>query len=336
MSNFINNDNKGFIWDILMEQKLFEGIDQKYNYDIKHLFEQTILSIENQKKNISLVEKNKEVIKLMVIGLDKFKSKQSQLPIKYTNTELHEEREKKFKIELKRKQTEFDGLNKSIPEKIDFSDTLDEKIGDKMDVLLAEIISNREKLLNQSIITHNTEIATKWIENGDTNLIENTEKNQTLKNLKIGNDTQIQDNQIVNLDKKTKVTFNEYNNKIHNFSSDSSPISISINEKSNINNNIANNNINNNIANNNDIQNNYIDDIDNNFFKNLKPNIHENTKIKSEFEYEPISNSNDCSNKLIDEIDTIKREMNEINDKLKMMESKQEEILFILKSIVKL
>lgn len=237
-SQFISNENKGIIWEILIEQKLFNGIEQKHKYEIKDLFENTILMIENQGKGLSLIEKNKEVIKHMVLKLESFKSVPVISKREYTNEELQKERQKKIDNEFKKKQSEFDGLTKPIPEKIDFSDKLDEKIGDKMDELLAQAIATRELQLNQVIQTHNPETATKWIvgENTPNIITNNVDNKEQPKNLKIGIETSIQDNQIVNLDiptqtnqhyKKMKVSFNESNNEIHNFSNDS-PISMPV------------------------------------------------------------------------------------------------------------
>ena len=234
MSDFTSIQNKGIIWEILIEQKLFEGIDQKHKYEIKDLFENTILMIENQGKGLSLIEKNKEVIKNMVLRLESFKPQPIISKREYTNEEIHKERQKTFETELKRKQTEFDGLSRKPPEKIDFSDKLDEKIGDKMDSLLAEAIAAREFQMNQVIQTHNPETASKWIVGGNNlnvgiNGNEHQSNQEQPKNLKIGNETHIQENQIVildksknnNHDKKMKVSFNEANNEIHNFSKDS-------------------------------------------------------------------------------------------------------------------
>lgn len=229
MSDFVSNQNKGIIWEILIEQKLFEGIDQKHKHEIKELFENTVLMIESQGKGLSLMEKNKEVIKIMVLRLESFKGQPIISKREYTNEELHKEKQQVFENKLKKKQSEYDDMNIKIPEKIDFSDKLDEKIGDKMDSLLAQAIASRERQLNQVIQTHNPENASKWItgENGNiSNEINNFETQP--KNLKIGNETQIQDNQIVildktkqNIDKRMKVSFNESNNEIHNFSKDS-------------------------------------------------------------------------------------------------------------------
>jgi len=314
MSDFTANENKGIIWDILVEQKIFENVESKYKYEIKDIFEQTILITEKQGRGLSLIEKNKEVIKIMVIKLDAFKkqllNKPPAVPRQYTNDELHKERQSAFERELKRKQTEFDGLTRTAPEKIDFSDVVDEKIGDKMDMLLAETIASRERQLNQVLRTQTPEQATKWIEgNGDEN------KGQNI-NLKIGNDTYIQDNIIVSLDKK--VSFND-TNKIQNFSIDSAPNTITpINDQSHSSQINSSN-------------------IENNFFKMLKkeeldtPNA--TTFHLNKFE-------TNTSEKIIEkdmkyDIINIKQEIKDVNEKINQIFINQTDIITLLKSIIK-
>ena len=321
MTDFTGNENKGIIWDILVEQKIFENVESKHKYEIKDIFEQTILITEKQGRGLSLIEKNKEVIKTMVIKLDTFKkqllNKPPSVPRQYTNSELHKERQSAFERELKRKQTEFDGLTRTAPEKIDFSDIVDEKIGDKMDMLLAETIASRERQLNQVLQTQTPDQATKWIEgNLDENGIEN--KGQNI-NLKIGNDTYIQDNIIVNLDKK--VSFND-TNKIQNFSIDSAPNTIipssqsqspspskQVNSSS----------------------------IENTFFKMLKKEELD-TPNTSSFHLNAFDTN--TSEKIIEkdmkyDIINIKQEIKDVNEKINQIFINQTDIITLLRSIVK-
>jgi len=352
MSVFNDNDNKAILWDILSEQKLFEGIDLKYRYEIKDAFEQTILVVEKQGRGMSLIEKNKEVIKKMVSILDTFKRQQqtqTTVPRQYTNEELHKERQNAFERELKRKQTEFDGLNRTIPEKIDFSDKLDEKIGDKMDMLLSEAIASRERELKQVLEIQNPETASKWIENNDyglKNMIEPDNPEQTNIspiNLKIGEEAKINDNQIVNLDKNFKkiqriqrVSFNDEENKILNFSDNSTPLSINTKRENQ-----------GKITNINEIIKTNDKDIEKNFFKMLKKeepdssneiNFQLNTIDKKE---QDLMNSNMIENNIRMDIDNLRKELQETNKSIEIINksvdsihSKQEEIIFILKTML--
>jgi hypothetical protein len=290
----------------------------------------------------------------MVSILDTFKRQQqtqNSVQRQYTNEELHQERQKAFVREVKRKQSEFDGLNRTIPEKIDFSDKLDEKIGDKMDMLLSEAISSRERELKQVLEIQNPETSSKWIENNVfslKNMIEpdnSGQPNNHHVNLKIGDDAQIQDSQIVNLDKNFKkiqriqrVSFNDEENKILNYSNDSSPLSI--NTKREDQGKITNININEIIKKNDN-------DIEKNFFIMLKKeepdssnelNFHSNSIDKKEHE---LINSNIIENNIRMDIDNLKKELQETNKSIEIMNksidsisSKQEEIIFILKTML--
>lgn len=343
MADFTSNDNKSILWDILSEQNLFEGIDAKHKYEIKDVFEQTILLVEKQGRGLSLIEKNKEVIKNMVISLETFKRQQQtpSVPRQYTNEELHLERQKAFERELKRKQTEFDGLNRTIPEKIDFSDKADEKIGDKIDSLLAEAIASRERELKQVLQIQNPETAVKWIETG--NGINNFNDSGTIKNLKIGEEAQIQETQIVNLDRKAhkpqKVSFNDDKNKTLNYSTESAPISINRERE------IINNNVKIKIDQKDNID--KPDDIGFNFFKMLKtddtvPSNEQNNDFNliSKDDIEKI-NTNNLDNGIRLDIENLKKELLEtnksvdlINKSIDSINTKQDEIIFILKTII--
>lgn len=339
MAEFTSNDNKSILWDILVEQNLFEGIDSKYKYEIKDVFEQTILVVEKQGRGLSLIEKNKDVIKNMVMTLESFKRQQQSpiVPRQYTNEELHKERQKAFERELQRKQTEFDGLNRTMPEKIDFSDKADEKLGDKIDTLLAETIASRERELKQVLQIQNPEMAAKWIETG--NRISNFNDSESIRNLKIGEEAQIQETQIVNLDKKVhraqKVSFNENDNKTLNYSIESAPSSINRERE------ILNNNVKIKI----DVKD-KTDDIGFNFFKMLKTEDEASSSEQNDMnliskeDIEKINNNN-LDNGIRLDIENLKKELLEtnksvdlINKSIDSINTKQEEILFILKTFI--
>lgn len=336
MSDFTSNGNKSILWDILSEQNVFENVDAKHKYEIKDVFEQTILLVEKQGRGLSLIEKNKDVIKNMVISLETFKQ-QKQSPNaqrQYTNEDLHKERQKAFEKELKRKKTEFDGLNRTIPEKIDFSDKADEKLGDKIDYILAETIASRERELNQVLQIQNPELAAKWIESG--NGINNFNHLEINKNLKIGEEAHIQETQIVNLDKKyhkpQKVSFNDSNNKTLNFSTESAPNSI--NSERDSYNNIDNNNVH--IS----IHQKIDEDIGINLFKMLKKDDYSQNDSISNEETAKINNNNFENNVRLD-IENLNKKLfetnksvDEISKSIGLINSKQEEILFILKTMM--
>ena len=159
---FTNNKNKELLWGLLIEQKSFNGIDTKYKSNIELVFERTIKIIDTNLKNELLFNKNKEVIKEMVVYLNTLRRPlQSQVAQQtniqnYTYDEIHKAKLDRFDNELKQKQKEFDSIiKKDAPNSIDFSDKMDEKIGDKMDLLISQTITMRENQLKE-ILNENT------------------------------------------------------------------------------------------------------------------------------------------------------------------------------------
>lgn len=153
---FTSNENKELLWGVLIEQNSFKDIDPKHKSNIEIVFERTIKIINFNMKNEELFNKNKEVIKEMVVYLNTLRNS-SQLPssyqnktLNYTHDEIHKEKLERFDNQLKQKQVEFETIiKKNVPESIDFSDKMDEKIGDKMDLLISQTIAMRENQLKQ-------------------------------------------------------------------------------------------------------------------------------------------------------------------------------------------
>jgi hypothetical protein len=213
MSEFKTKENKGFIWDFLNEQKLFDGISPSYQKDIQLSFEQMIENVDIQYTSKGLIDKNKEVIRLMVGQLELYKKQtQAQLqsqqqprskttnnqqqndPIIYKAEDIHQDRQSKMDIAFKQKQNEFNSFKMKSPQDISFADKKDEPIGDDMDNLIAKTIAMREKQLNQLLETQNPDQlnrAAKWIDNGNNG--NNVNASGKVINLKIGGDTELND-----------------------------------------------------------------------------------------------------------------------------------------------
>lgn len=154
---FTNNQNKELLWGLLIEQNSFNGIEPKHKSNIESIFERTIKIVDINLKNELLFHKNKEVIKQMILYLNTLKNS-SHVPsvssqpksLNYTHDEIHKEKIEKFDNEVKQKQIEFDNIiKKDIPKSIDFSEKIDEKIGDKMDLLISQTLAMRENQLKQ-------------------------------------------------------------------------------------------------------------------------------------------------------------------------------------------
>lgn len=227
MSDFLSNDNKGFIWSLLSEQQIFDGINPKYKTEIQEKFEKTLLDVSSQGRFFNLVEKNKETIRLMVLIVDDYKKK----TIPYTSLEIQELRQKKFDNELQKKQNEFVSLvSKPVVDEIVFADKNDGPLEESMDVLLARAMAIRENELNQVLDRQDTQIASEWIGNSkqiaskqdsnNKNSSDNIDYNKSnVINLKIGGETTLKAEQVVSLDtnKKQRVNFDERSNSVFTY-----------------------------------------------------------------------------------------------------------------------
>ena len=160
MTDFLTIKNKEFIWGLLSDKQMFDGINPKYKIEIQERFEKTLIGISTQGKIYNLVEKNKEAIRSMVLILDEYKKKQEP----YTNLEIQERRQKNFQNELEKKKKEFNITSKTPNiEDMNFSDEIDKPLGENMEILLERAMALRAQQLNQVLEKQDTQKATEWI-----------------------------------------------------------------------------------------------------------------------------------------------------------------------------
>jgi hypothetical protein len=204
-TEFNSTKNKGTLWNIMYENGLFDDIESKYVNNVKNDFEKKISEISlniSQVDNLTIL--NKQVISDMMNNILKYKNeKTDELPPPLINSsDITDQRQKVFNNVLQTKKNEFDTMmNKNIPNKIDFSDVADKPIGSEMDKILAETIAWREKQLNV-VLEKQTE-ASAWI-NREQDKDTNTNTATSIKNIKIGQPTILDNKNIVTL-KKTAI-----------------------------------------------------------------------------------------------------------------------------------
>lgn len=193
---YSGRDNKGIIWGVLLENKLFEGLNDSQS--ILNEFEQQIQTIGKtiQQKD-SIVSLNKKTINHMVSYIKYIKTQQQQktnqstLPntsSAHTIEDIMKERQQHFKKTLNAKQEEFKKtIQGHIPKAIDFSDKAEQPIQGDMDRKLSELMEKRGVELNYLPKKEELKKATSWIQNGGSvmNTTTTTSNNQTIQ-LQIG------------------------------------------------------------------------------------------------------------------------------------------------------
>lgn len=147
---FTSIKNKAFLWDLMRNNNMFQTVPESKAGLVKDIFEKKIATIGLQiTTNDQLVQLNKRVISEMV-NVFAQEVVEPPLQIIYNSAELLQQRQSKFDMEFKQKQTEFEKINnKPMPTKIDFTDKIEDKpLGADMDKILAEQIAWRERELN--------------------------------------------------------------------------------------------------------------------------------------------------------------------------------------------
>ena len=192
---YSSRDNKGIIWGVLLENKLFEGLNDSQS--ILNEFEQQIRTIgETIQQKDSIVSLNKKTINHMVSHIKYMKTQQqqqtSQLALPNTSSahtieDIMKERQQHFKKTLNAKQEEFKRtIQGHIPKAIDFSDKAEQPMDGDMDRKLSELMEKRGVELNYLPKKEELKKATNWIQNGGTFQPTTTTSNEQSIQLQIG------------------------------------------------------------------------------------------------------------------------------------------------------
>ena len=147
---FTSIKNKAFLWDLMRNNNMFQTVPENKAGLVKDIFDKKIATIGLQiMPTDQLVQLNKRVISEMV-NVFAQEVVEPPLQIIYNSAELLQQRQSKFDMEFKQKQSEFEKINnKPMPTKIDFTDKIEDKpLGADMDKILAEQIAWRERELN--------------------------------------------------------------------------------------------------------------------------------------------------------------------------------------------
>jgi len=150
---FESRENRFAIWDELKRLNYFSGFKASSKDEVRRLLDNAITMVAIQKPQLSVQDKNSEVISQMMANRDLFTSNERELHTTQsselgtiTAEGMRELREQEFSRQLGRHQAEFDSIiNQGRPENIDFSDkTQEKKIGGEMESLVARAQQMRQ------------------------------------------------------------------------------------------------------------------------------------------------------------------------------------------------
>lgn len=210
--HFATNENKGMLWKLLVNGSIFNGISDEYVSNIRGDFEKKISELNGRvtARGYSLMELNKTFISEMTVHVETFKDivrKTKATPSSSNPPQTP------FQTAFEKKKEDFNSLlvNKP-PVKVDFSDKLDEAIGEgNIESILAETIARRERELNFVLDKPNTNTTntTNAIKIGDV-----LEKGQVLNVKQVRFSDKVEMREHINVEEDSSdslfVTRNEY------------------------------------------------------------------------------------------------------------------------------
>lgn len=179
--DFINKKNKELLWNVLLENGMFNGIDPKNINKVQQTFEMSIHNLSTKFKNsYDLISANKIILSDMVEKLKIFKNAIPELTDPITILKPSENITEVTNNHFNEKQKEFsDLIELKVPKNVEFTNVEDEPIQeDQLDSILEETIKQRkldleniiskDKSKKNDLISEKKQV--KWAENIETNI----------------------------------------------------------------------------------------------------------------------------------------------------------------------
>ncbi len=214
MNDFSSNENKGLLWNLLLNNGAFNNLSENQLPLIQTEFENVINSLKNQKNKSSLIEINKAFMQIMIQKINQFRQPRFYEPVKelYTNQDIRNQKLDEFNIKVQDAQQNFnDAVKLKTPEEINFSDKKDDEDVpiSNMDELIQKTIEERNlEVENIKQKTVNDDNTAKWLNPQDfeKKVSFNEEKNQVIENKTINIHEQI-NNELIDMEAKDNNKF---------------------------------------------------------------------------------------------------------------------------------
>ena len=190
-TNFSSKDNIGLLWELIIENEQIKYVIQDTSNERK-MYEYYINTLNNFNKSSintnNLLEINKSFISHFMRSLKKHIpskkiniSKADATDVSLENKvitieELHNKRLDEFELNVKKKQEEFNEINKiTIPEQPNFSEKIDEPITENIEDLVSKVIADRN-LIENTIISSPQSLVLQSESNSTTETFSKSEK----------------------------------------------------------------------------------------------------------------------------------------------------------------
>lgn len=141
-NQFLSNENKGMVWQLLLDNGAFSNIPDNNFNRVKTLYETTLTEISTM-NNDNLTDKNKLTIQTMMNKLPYLKKTEISKPLEEVQIKLDKD------FESKREEF-FKLVKRPTPEEVKFHEDNDEPMDiSDMDRKISNMIKLRETELNQ-------------------------------------------------------------------------------------------------------------------------------------------------------------------------------------------
>ena len=202
MDYILSGKNKGFLWNILYEKNIFNGIPDDNLDKIQNIFESVVQNVSQNTTNDNILEINKEILKDLNTKIKKFKY--DLLESKNVKDEFRDE---KILVFDKNLQDHKDSLNNLMiinkPKEINFADDSDKPLDNiEMNKILEQM--QKERYIDSNI-TSNIERNNIEVKISDEKIIKEDNimgdsKNDDVPKLKIESIEELLKTEIITLD----------------------------------------------------------------------------------------------------------------------------------------
>jgi hypothetical protein len=237
MDYILSEKNKGFLWNILYEKNIFNGIPNDNLDKVKNLFESTIVNVSQNTKNKEIIEINKEILRTLNTEIQSLK--RNLLESKNTKDEFKDEKIVVFDKNLENHKSSLNKLiNPDKPKEIDFADETDKPIdNNEMNRILEQMQKDR------NIETNNIEIKISDEKIIEPDNIMSESKNDEVPKLKIESIEELLESEVVNLNEPVHKKVEELKTEGEKLKSISKLLESEYKEESKLNSNIKLDNI---------------------------------------------------------------------------------------------
>ena len=251
---FNSNNNKSVLWEMLVENNEFMGLNDVEQ--VKDLFENTITITDGNHATNNILEKNKIFLKDFIRMLSNMRKRSTSnvapnVGPNVTRADIQQARNNQFESNLKNRQEEFtDLITQKKPTEIDFSDKDKDINNGNVNDIFMSIEEKRKKELESITTNYNTNSSNdnvmKWLNqndnkqgnnkqgDNDNNNQNNNNQNNNNQNIhiKIENeviDTSDNNRGIIPLTNDKQVSFNLTNLEEHNNNTDNNTMNNTLN-----------------------------------------------------------------------------------------------------------